>query len=87
MGFCAKCGSALREAAQFCTKCGTAIAVAATQPIRQPRAEVLPPSTPRAVLMVRQKSSGLAVVLSFFWSGLGQLYTGQIAKGIIMMIV
>ena len=28
------------------------------------------------------KSSGLAVVLSFFISGLGQIYNGQIAKGL-----
>jgi TM2 domain-containing membrane protein YozV len=29
----------------------------------------------------------VAVVLSFFWAGLGQLYNGQIAKGIIFIIV
>lgn len=32
------------------------------------------------------KSPGLAVVLSFFWMGLGQIYNGQIGKGIIFMI-
>jgi TM2 domain-containing membrane protein YozV len=47
---------------------------------------MLPALPPRAVLMVSQKSSGLAAVMSFFWSGLGQIYTGQIAKGILMMI-
>lgn len=31
------------------------------------------------------KSSGTAIVLSFFWTGLGQLYAGRIARGLVMM--
>ena len=31
------------------------------------------------------KSSGLAAVLSFFWCGLGQIYTGRIGAGIAMI--
>lgn len=31
------------------------------------------------------KNPGIAVVLSFFWTGLGQIYNGQIMKGLIMM--
>jgi TM2 domain-containing membrane protein YozV len=42
---------------------------------------------PRTIVMLPQKSSGVAIVLSFFWCGLGQLYTGQIFKGVLMMIV
>ena len=30
-------------------------------------------------------SPGLAAVLSFFWCGLGQVYNGQIGKGLVMM--
>jgi len=33
------------------------------------------------------KNPGLAAVLSFFWMGLGQIYNGQLAKGILFMIV
>lgn len=33
------------------------------------------------------KNPGLAAVLSFFITGLGQIYNGQIAKGIILIIV
>lgn len=33
------------------------------------------------------KSAGVAAVLSALWSGLGQIYNGQIAKGIILMLV
>jgi TM2 domain-containing membrane protein YozV len=36
--------------------------------------------------MASQKSSGLAALLSFLWCGLGQIYNGQIIKGVIMMI-
>jgi TM2 domain-containing membrane protein YozV len=31
------------------------------------------------------KSSGVAIVLSFFWTGLGQLYAGRIPRGLLMM--
>jgi len=36
--------------------------------------------------MLTEKSSGLAAVLSFFWCGLGQVYTGDIGKGVVMML-
>jgi len=32
------------------------------------------------------KSPGVAVVLSFFWCGLGQIYNGEIAKGLLFFI-
>jgi TM2 domain-containing membrane protein YozV len=33
------------------------------------------------------KNPGLAAVLSFFWMGLGQIYNGQIGKGILFMVM
>ena len=33
------------------------------------------------------KSAGLAAVLSFFVSGLGQIYNGQIGKGLVILVV
>jgi len=42
---------------------------------------VPPPQPP-----VFYKNPGLAAVLSFFWMGLGQIYNGQIAKGIAFII-
>ncbi len=33
------------------------------------------------------KNPGLAAVLSFFWMGLGQIYNGQIAKGIAFIVL
>ncbi|NMC13584.1 MAG: hypothetical protein GYA34_11975 [Chloroflexi bacterium] len=34
-----------------------------------------------------QKDPGIAAVLSFFVTGLGQIYNGQIAKGLIFMLI
>ena len=33
------------------------------------------------------KNSGLAAVLSFFFAGLGQIYNGQILKGILFIVI
>jgi TM2 domain-containing membrane protein YozV len=33
------------------------------------------------------KDPGIATVLSFFWTGLGQIYNGQIAKGLLFMLI
>jgi TM2 domain-containing membrane protein YozV len=32
------------------------------------------------------KNGGVGIVLSFFWTGLGQLYAGRVARGLIMMV-
>lgn len=47
----------------------------------QPTQPTYPPPKP-----VYYKNPGLAAVLSFFWTGLGQIYNGQIAKGIFFII-
>ena len=33
------------------------------------------------------KNPGLAAILSFFWTGLGQIYNGQIGKGIAFIVI
>jgi TM2 domain-containing membrane protein YozV len=37
--------------------------------------------------MFSMKSAGLAAILSFFISGLGQIYNGQILKGLVIIVV
>jgi len=32
------------------------------------------------------KNPSIATVLSFFWAGLGQIYNGQIGKGVVFLI-
>jgi TM2 domain-containing membrane protein YozV len=33
------------------------------------------------------KNPGIAAVLSVFWTGVGQIYNGQIIKGLILIVV
>jgi TM2 domain-containing membrane protein YozV len=33
------------------------------------------------------RNPGIAAVLSFFWTGVGQIYNGQLVKGIILILV
>jgi hypothetical protein len=44
-------------------------------------------SPARRVYIPDKKSAGLAAILSFFYIGLGQVYNGQIAKGLLMMFL
>lgn len=70
--FCTKCGNANRDDAKFCRACSTALAAPAT--------------TVRTPVPAAPKSPGVAAVLSFFVCGLGQIYNGQISKGILMIV-
>jgi TM2 domain-containing membrane protein YozV len=38
-------------------------------------------------ICVREKSTGIAAILSLLWAGLGQLYVGKIARGLGLMLV
>jgi TM2 domain-containing membrane protein YozV len=69
--FCPNCGTELKfENAEICPSCGVRIKEA--------------PSTP--LQASEKKSPGFAAVLSFLIPGLGQIYNGQIGKGIIMVV-
>lgn len=66
---------------KFCANCGNEI---------DEKAEICP----KCGVRVKQfpvhgemKSSGIAVILSFFITGLGQIYNGQIGKGILFIII
>jgi TM2 domain-containing membrane protein YozV len=71
--FCSRCGAANKDDARFCKACSASLGA---------------PAASAGVLMVEPaRSPGLAAVLSFFICGLGQIYNGQIFKGISMIIV
>ena len=42
-----------------------------------------PPPTKRVVA----KNPGVAAMFSFFWTGSGQIYNGQIAMGIVLILI
>ncbi|MGH7906077.1 MAG: zinc ribbon domain-containing protein [Candidatus Binataceae bacterium] len=70
--FCPKCGHANLDDARYCRNCSARL-----------------PSgfSTRNVVFSVDKSPGLAAVLSFFWCGLGQIYNGQIFKGLVMVVL
>ena len=71
--FCSNCGSEIDAMAEICPKCGVRVAP--------------PPASPSPPVLVERKSEGLAAVLSFLFVGLGQIYNGQIGKGILFIIL
>ena len=65
---------------KFCSNCGAKIDV---------KAEICPKCGVRVKVkapIVAMKSPGLAAVLSFLIVGLGQIYNGEIGKGILLII-
>jgi TM2 domain-containing membrane protein YozV len=51
-------------------------------PSSQDNAYERPQQVPVSVFQTDRKNPGVAAVLSFFWAGLGQIYNGQLMKGI-----
>jgi TM2 domain-containing membrane protein YozV len=56
---------------EFCAGCGSRAGSAATGQ--------------RPVIYVRDKSAGIAAILSFLVLGLGQIYVGKIVRGLVLM--
>jgi TM2 domain-containing membrane protein YozV len=51
----------------------------------QPATRQIGYSSPQVIVIRSGKSAGLAAVLSFLWCGLGQIYNGQIGKGVALI--
>ncbi|TQS82275.1 hypothetical protein A3206_01025 [Candidatus Methanomassiliicoccus intestinalis] len=72
-----KCGSEIPDGSEFCSKCGNPVSPSASQNNTYANPQ------PYAYQYQRPlKSAGLAAVLSFLFTGLGQVYVGKIARGI-----
>jgi hypothetical protein len=97
MAFCTKCGRSNQQGSRFCNSCGATMYGASARSVSAPKQTA--PSARRAdaatvlarpqVVVVQGgiKSSGLAAVLSFFWCGLGHVYTGRIGTGLALMLI
>ena len=69
------------EGTKYCSNCGEVI---------DAKAEICPKCGVRveaATTYVEKKSTGIAAVLSFVLPGIGQIYNGQIGKGILFVII
>lgn len=78
---CVNCGAQMDARAEICPKCG--VRVAPTPSFQNQPAQPYPPYQAAQPL----KSPGLAAVLSLIIPGLGQIYNGEIGKGLAMVIV
>ena len=95
--FCSQCGTDNAPGAKFCAKCGNTLAVAgppapAAEPVATMRGFEAPPAAAQPVTHVGSaaavgptgKTPWVALLLSFFIAGLGQLYNGDIKKGLVI---
>ena len=73
MAFCRNCGNGIDDAARFCQHCGGPQAAA-----------TIIPAPPAA--HANLKDPAIAVLLSFVWSGAGQVYAGATSRGIWMIV-
>ena len=85
---CSQCGTDNTEGARFCAKCGTALALvpspaAPAEPVTTMRSPAVP-AVGGVVATPTGKTPWIAVVLSLFVSGLGQLYNNDWKKGLLM---
>lgn len=70
--YCQNCGTQIGETAEFCLECGV---------------RVSEPPPGRISTIPEKKSVALAVVLSFFIPGLGQMYCGKTARGVGILVL
>ena len=75
MPFCPKCGKEVTKEMNVCPYCGNPLKV---MPIQR---EVQPS------MVSGTKNSGLAAVLSLTIPGLGQMYAGQIGRGLLLLFI
>lgn len=76
--FCDKCGSELKDNAKFCDKCGSEVKF--TSPTQNNS------NVPNIPIQVEEKSMAIAMIISFFFTGLGICYAGDVAKGLVIFL-
>jgi len=77
MPFCPRCGKEVTEEMNICPYCGNPLKPIPTQP---------QPPAPAPTMVYGAKNPGLAALLSII-PGLGQLYDGRIARGLIFLFL
>jgi TM2 domain-containing membrane protein YozV len=92
--FCPLCGTENKEDAKFCKECNEPLFNPNANEINkeEDRKNQIQDKPERKVAMNNQppkfyKNPSISTILSFFFMGLGQIYNGQIGKGILFIIL
>lgn len=80
--FCRGCGRQINPSTVICPSCG--VATGETSPMGQHEMQ-LAHQRRTAMVTMQQKSTGVAVLLSFLIPGLGQFYAGAPGKGVMFI--
>lgn len=78
--FCQECGASTKENQEICTSCGSRLLSVNQGYVFGSSTDLVYPAKP-------PKSPGTAVLLSCLLSGGGQIYLGQVTKGIVIILV
>ncbi|WP_353893490.1 zinc ribbon domain-containing protein [Proteinivorax hydrogeniformans] len=76
--YCQECGAETSEKQEICVKCGCRVHKAAATGFNIDSNEIIYPSNP-------PKSPATATLISCFVPGVGQVYLGQTAKGLVCL--
>jgi len=92
--FCSNCGEPVaRPDTKVCTNCGKPLLLTQTEPVSNENDQNTADDqrqnyneAPKPPIITDSKSPLFAVLLSFWWVGLGQLYNGKFWKGLLFSI-
>ncbi|MBQ2831127.1 zinc-ribbon domain-containing protein [Methanobrevibacter sp.] len=76
--FCPECGSQVKENVKFCEKCGAQIGASQNSG--------MPEANKYLLYNANKKSMAVAIIISFFFTGLGIAYAGDTLKGVLYFI-
>jgi len=85
--FCTRCGSEINREESFCKNCGRKLFFLGDTPYYQQVTLPFPETIEMVYPSNPPRSHLLAVILSLFVIGIGQMYVGQLAKGAALFIV
>jgi len=86
--FCSNCGAAITATDGFCESCGTKIVTQFSQQAPVYQAPQGPPyqQPSQGTDPSKNKNPTIALILSFFICGVGQMYNGQVPKGLMLLV-
>ena len=73
--YCTNCGEPIADEKKACTNCGKPCWKTETENGR----------SAENIVYVKEKSTAAAIILSFLFTGAGQIYNGKLKKGLLMM--